>query len=339
MVTKINLQDSFIIFGVPVLLFSALIIFVKSSIFIPEIALFVTLDFLVVIPLIYYLLIRKKEVSKKSILIIILLGLFIASFILPKENQQFLSTLKLYVLPFVEVFLFVFLILKTRKIIKNLKDLKDNSLDFYEIIREICSDILPSGISTIFAAEISVIYYGLFSWKKRKLKENEFSYHKEGTVVSLILGFLLIVLVEVFVTHSMIKMGNKSSTIILTILSIYTLLQVISVLKSLAKRPVFIDVKKQQLKLKFGILSNAIIPLKNIKSIEISTKELSEKSSIKYFSPFGSAAGHNIIINLQEELRFESFYGFKKKATSLAVFIDDKNTFVRVLKNEIEIGD
>jgi membrane protein YdbS with pleckstrin-like domain len=267
------------------------------------------------------------------------LGLFIASYILPKENQQFLSTLKLYVLPFVEVLLLVFLILKTRKTIKNLKDIKDNSLDFYEIIREICSDILPSGISTIFAAEISVIYYGLFSWKKRKLKENEFSYHKEGTAVSLILGFLLIVLVEVFVTHSMIKMGNKSSTIILTILSIYTLLQVISVLKSLAKRPVFIDVEKQQLKLKFGILSNAIIPFKIIKNIEVSTKELSEKSTIKYFSPFGNAAGHNIIINLQEELKFEIFYGFKKKATSLAVFIDDRNTFVRVLKNEIEIGD
>jgi len=339
MVRKINLQSGFIVFGIPFLLFLALIIIVKSPIFIPEIALFVTLDFLVVIPLIYFLLIRKKEISKKSIFTLILLGLFTASFILPKENQHLIDVLKLYVLPLVEVFLFVFLILKTRKIIKKLKDIKDISLDFYEIIRKICNDILPSGISTIFAAEISVIYYGLFSWKRKILKENEFSYHKEGTAVSLVLGFLLVVSVEVFVTHSMMKMGNKSFSIILTILSIYTFLQVISVLKSLAKRPVFIDVKKQQVKLKFGILANANIPFKNIKCIEVSTKELSEKSTIKYFSPFGSAAGHNIIINLKEEFKFESFYGFKKKAISLAIFIDDKNTFVRVLENEIENGD
>ena len=65
MVGKINLHSGFIVFGIPVLLFSALIIFVKSPIFIPEIALFVTLDFLVVIPLIYFLLIRKKDISKK----------------------------------------------------------------------------------------------------------------------------------------------------------------------------------------------------------------------------------------------------------------------------------
>lgn len=329
MIGKINFRSNLFVFGIPLLMFLLLVTITKRSNLVSEISIFVLIDLLITVPFVYYLLIRSKDISNKTIIIVALLGFFIACSILPKEN------LKIYTLPFVEVLVVFFVIIKCRSELKKVKENKNNSLDFYEIVQRICTKIMPRIIGNILAAEISVVYYGLFNWRKRKLKENEFSYHKESTANSVILGFLLVIAVEAFVTHSMIKVGNSKGTFILTTLSIYTFLQVLALIKSLSRRPVFIDLKKKQVVLKFGILASAIIPFETIKEIEVSTKEFSEKSPIKYFSPLGSSAGHNVIIYLNKNIKFESFYGFKKKATSLAVFIDAKNDFVNLIKKEM----
>lgn len=335
MIGKINFRSNIVVFGIPLLMFLSLIAITKSSNLVSEISLFVLIDLLIIIPFVYFLLIRHKDISNKTIIVVALLGFFIAGFILPKENLRILNSIKIYVLPFIEVLVLFFVLIKSRRALKKVKESKNNSLDFYETVQIVCAKIVPQSIGNILAAEISVIYYSIFNWRKRKLNENEFSYHKESTANSVILGFLLVIIVEMFVTHSMMKMGNNKGTFVLTALSIYTFLQILALLKSLSRRPIFIDLKKEQVVLKFGILANATIPFKTIKEIEVSTKEFSEKSPIKYFSPLGNSAGHNVIIHLNKEIKFESFYGFKKKATSLAIFIDAKNEFVNLIKKEM----
>ncbi len=335
MYTKINLQSNLIVFGIPLLMILSLVAVVKSSFFIPTLSPFVIIDFLITIPLVYFFLIRKKKLTNKTTITVAFLGLAIASVILPKENQWLLSQVKVYLLPLVELFLVGFVVVKGRKIIKEVKKNRNKSIDFFDVMQQVCNDILPLGIGSVFASEISMIYYGLFNWKKKTLQKNEYSYHKESTAVSVILGFLLVVVVEMFVTHTMMKQGNVQGSFILGVLSAYTALQVIAVLRSLIKRPVFIDVENEQLILKFGILANATIPFSKIKEVELTVKELPEKTTIKYFSPLGSSGGHNLVLHLTEEIKFNSFYGISKKATSLAVFIDLKNEFKQNLEQYI----
>lgn len=335
MYSKINLQSNLIVFGIPLLMILSLIAVVKSSFFIPKLSPFVIVDFLITIPLVYFFLIRKREITNKTVITVAFLGLAIASVVLPKENQWLLSQIKVYLLPLVELFLIGFVFVKGRKIIKKVKKSNNDSFDFFDVMQQACNGILPAGIGSVFASEISVIYYGLFNWKKKTLQKNEYSYHKDSTAVSVILGFLLVVVVEMFVTHAMMKQGNVKGSFILGVLSAYTALQVIAILRSLAKRPVYIDVDKKQLILKFGILANAVIPFNQIKEVELTTKELPEKTQIKYFSPLGSSGGHNLILHLTEEIKFNSFYGFSKKARSLAIFIDDKNGFRQSLVKHI----
>lgn len=335
MLKRTNLQSNLVVFGIPLLMILSLIVLMKSSFFIPKLSSYILIDLLITIPLVYYLLVRKKRIANKTVITVAFLGLAVASIFLPEENQGLVSQLRMFLVSLVEIFLVTYIVIKGRKAVIKIKAFRDYSLDFFDILQQVCNEVLPKGISNLFAAEVSVIYYGLLNWKKRKLKENEFSYHKEGTANSVILGFLLVVFVEIFATHGMIQGGNKRGSIILAILSTYTALQVIAVLRSLAKRPIFIDVKKQQVVLKFGILAKAIIPFTQINEIQVSTKELTEKSSIKYFSPLGSSVGHNIVLHLKEELIFESFYGFKKQAKSLAVFVDKKNEFKNSIENII----
>lgn len=335
MFTKINLQSNLIVFGIPLLMILSLITVVKSSFFIPRISPFIIADFLITIPLVYFFLIRKKEISNKTTITVAFLGLAIVSVILPKENQEVLVQIRLVLLPLVEFFLIGYIVVKGRKIIKKIKESNDDSLDFFDAIQQVCNEVLPLGLGNVFAVEISVIYYGLLNWRRKELKKNEYSYHKDGMATSVILGFLLVVVVEMFVTHAMLKNGNITASFILAILSAYTALQVIAVLRSLAKRPVYIDVEKKQLLLKFGILANAVIPFDQINEVELTTKELPEKTSIKYFSPLGSSGGHNLVLHFKEQIKFNSFYGISKKANSLAVFVDQKNEFKQNLIQHI----
>ena len=335
MLNKINLRSNLLVFGIPLLMILSLIITVKSSFFVPKLSVYIIADFLITIPLIYFLLVRKSVVSNKTIITVVFLGLVIASIILPKENQELISKIKMLLIPIAEIAIVVYITIVGKKAINKAKEKKDYSLDFFDIVDSACAEVLPAGIASVLATEISVLYYALISWKKKKLTTNEFSYHKDGTAISIILGFLLVVGVEIFVTHSMVENGNNSGGLILAILSGYTILQIIAVLKSLSRRPIFVNKSKKELVLKFGILSKAIIPFSEIENVELTSKELLEKSETKYFSPLGSSSGHNVVIYFNKKIKYNFMYGFKKEAFSLAVFIDEKNEFVELLKDNI----
>lgn len=327
-----SLRSSLVVLGIPLLMILSLVLLVKSSFFIPKISTFVIVDFLITIPLTYFLLIRRKEISKKTVFSVFMVGVLVASFILPKENQRLLTAIKTFLIPLIEIGVLVFVVIKGKLVYKKIKESINYSLDFFDIINQVCKEILPGKLASILASEIAVMYYGLFHWKTKKIRENEFSYHKDGAAISVILGFLLVVIIEMFVTHAMMKKGNVNGSFILGILSGYTALQIIAILRSLAKRPIVIDKENRTLYLKFGILANAIISMDQIDDIEIHTKEIPENTSIKYFSPIGKAGGHNVIVHFKEEVRFNGFYGFEKKAKSLALQIDKKEKFVFALK-------
>lgn len=337
MKNTMNINSKYLVFGVPFLMILSLVVLLKSPLFIPKISSFVIIDFLITIPLVYFLLVRKTNISNKTTFSVISLGFILITFLIPENQQGIFADIKTFLLPIVELLLIGYIVVKTKRAVKKIKSNNDHSKDFFEVMQQVCNDILPYGLGTVFASEISVIYFGLFHWKKKKLKKNEFTYHKDGMAVSVILGFLLVVVVEVFVTHSMMKHGNVQGSIILGILSGYTVLQVIAILKSLFKRPIFIDEKKEELILKFGILANAQIPFNVIDKIEMSSKEIPENSEIKYFSPIGSSGGHNVILHLNKEIKFNGFYGFKKRAQVLVFFVDESSVFYNSLNSNLRL--
>ncbi len=184
----------------------------------------------------------------------------------------------------------------------------------------------------MLATEISVIYYGFLAWKKRKLKENEFSYHKNSTSVSILLGFILVILIETIAVHTLAEKWSVIVVWILTVLSAYTCLQLFSLMRSLSKIPTKIDTVNKVLTLRYGFFCEAIIPFEKIKGIELTERGLRTDKSIVAFSVLGSLDAHNVVLNLKEKAVFKSFYGIQKTYTSLAFYIDDKHQFKNVLE-------
>ncbi|MEE9408699.1 MAG: hypothetical protein V3V28_11565 [Polaribacter sp.] len=337
MLNKINLQSSLAVFGVPILMILSLFLLTKSTWFSnypKELSIGITLDLLFTIPLTYFFIIRKKAVPKITIVSLFVIGLVVSSFILPESQQTLLAQIKTYFFPIVELGILIFLIIKIRKIVKEFKKQKITNLDFFDAVNIACKESFPNKIASLLATEIAVIYYGFFLWKRRTLKENEFTNYKESGLISILVGLLLVIFIETFAIHKFLESKSFIVAWLLTVTSIYTALQIIALIKSLTRRPFIVDSLNKQILLHFGFFGKAIIPFELIENLVVSAKDLPEDKSIVSFSPLGDLGGHNVIIHLNKEIEFESFYGFKKYAKSLAISVDDKNTFIELINQK-----
>lgn len=329
---RINWNTSFLVFSLPVLMIISLVLLTQLAIFQQQANILSTailLDLLLTIPFVYFLLIRKRDVPKITVVSLFVLGIVIASFILPVEQQFWLDKVKMIALPLVELGVLSFVGIQTYKTIHRFKAQRNNTADFYTAVRMACKEVLPPRVSTIAATEITMVYYTFFAWKKRTLAANEFSYHKKSGVIALFMAFLFIILVETVVLHILVQQWSVIAAWILSALSVYTCLQVFALSRSILKRAIVIDSEKGELLLRFGFFGETTIPLNMIEHIEINSSPLPKNKSILPLSPLTDLTPHNVFIKVKKELPLQQLYGFNKTYKGIAFYVDEKEDFVK----------
>lgn len=294
----------------------------------------ITFDLLFTAPFIYFLLIKKTSIPKTTIIPFLFLGLIICSIILPQENQQYLNIFKTWVLPLVELSVLSYVIYNIRKGIKFYKQKKGVSFDFFTTLKNTCYEILPKNVVILVVTEIAIFYYGFIYWKKRVLKENEFSYYKDSGTITLLIAIIFIVTIETVVLHILLTKWSSFAAWVFTFFSVYFGIQVFGLLKSILKRP--ISIENDMLFLRYGIMSETTIDLKNIDIVEISSKDIEVNKETKKLSFLGELEGHNIIIRLKKENELIGLYGVKRKYKNLALFVDNKIEFKNRINNAIQ---
>ncbi|MBK6263746.1 hypothetical protein JKA74_01760 [Marivirga sp. S37H4] len=336
MTKSLSLNRPTIALALPLLLFLALILLAKSTAFSQHtsaLSLGIIADLLFTIPLVYFLLIRKTKIPNTTVVPVLIIGVIIGSLIIPIENQYYLALFKTWALPFIELAILSFIIFKVRKAVKAFRSQKETTPDFFTALKDSCYELLPRGAVMPFATEVAVMYYGFISWRKRILKPNEFTHHKNSGAIALLAVFILIVLVETFVIHLLLVRWSNIVAWIFTGLSLYTAMQVWGIIKSIPKRPYVLE--NNQLKLRYGILNETTIDLKNIESIEAFSKSIEKEDGIAKLSPLGELESHNLLITLKEENTLIGLYGIKRNYNKLAIFVDQKNEFKKMLEAAI----
>ena len=333
----INIQKGLVIFGIQLLLIGLMIVIAKSPIFIANkdyLAIAITFDLLLTVPLIYFLFIRKTTIPKTTVVPFLIIGIVVCSLILPIENQYYLSLFKTWILPIVELSILSFVIYNVVKAIKRYKKNKANSFDFYTTLKETCYEILPKGIVIPVVTEIAVIYYGFINWKKQILKPGEFSYHKNSGTISLLVAIIFIIGVETVVLHILLAKWSTIAAWILSILSIYSAIQLFGFLKSMLKRP--ISIENDTLYLRYGIMNESVVNIKTIDSIALFTKDIELNKETRKLSFLGNLEGHNVMIKLKKEHTLIGLYGIKRKFKVLVLYIDNKVEFVNQINNALK---
>ncbi|GAA0713062.1 hypothetical protein GCM10009430_04270 [Aquimarina litoralis] len=339
MTGNFSLKETLLLFGLPLFILVSLALFASSDIALSNslISKSITLDLIITIPFIHWVLIRKKDISKFSVLSFFVIGILIASFVIPEENQSFISFIKNWVLPFIELGIITLILLKIRKTIQVYRLAKNSSPDFFTILKKTCSDVFPKKISAVLAMEIAVFYYGFISWKKKIPRENEYTYHKDGNSISIFIGILMIVIIETFVLHKMILKSNPSIAWIIGIISVYSFVQIFGFVKSITKRPITID--GEMLYIRYGIMSEITIPISDINVIEFPSSSVVFDKETRRLSPLGELDSHNILIRLKEQSIGTKIglYGIKRNFKAIAFYVDKKEEFKTKLDKKISL--
>lgn len=329
-----NVQRNLIALGIPLLIIVLIILIGTSPIFKTNpsaLALGITVDLLLTVPFAYFLLIRKTKIPKTTVLPFFVFGIIICSIIIPSENQYYLDLFKTWAFPIIEISVLSFVIYKVRKAIKSYKSNKTEFFDFFTTLKNTCFEILPKEIVIPFVTEIAVFYYGFINWKRRDLKENEFSYYKDSGTIALLIAIIFIIAIETVAFHILLAKWNNTAAWILTFLSIYSGIQIFGFLKSMLKRP--ISIENNQIYLRYGIMTETVIEIKDIDKIELSSKDIELDKNTRKLSFLGELESHNIIIHLKKENELIGLYGIKRKYRNLAFYLDDKIEF----KNRINV--
>ncbi|MCH4822084.1 hypothetical protein ML462_02775 [Gramella lutea] len=321
-------KHTFLIFFLPLFLITCLVFLTAVAGFRENadlLSIGLTFDLLILIPFLYFLLIRKTKIPKTTILPIMILGLIICKFIIPAENQYFLDLFKTWGIPVAEVFVLGFVVHKVYLALKIYRSNNQENADFYNVLKKSCKEIFPAPLVIPMVTEMAVFYYGFFNWRKRDLKDHEFHYHKESGSIALFSAIIFLILVETVVLHILLAMWNETLALILTVLGLYSIMQLFGFTRSLSKRPVYIVDKK--LFLNYGIMKETVIDLKNIVTVEISSRDIELDSDTAKLSLLGNLESHNIILHLKKEETLTSLYGKRKNFKIIALHIDDKLKF------------
>ena len=294
----------------------------------------ITFDFLVTIPFLYYLIIRKTTISNQTVSVLVTINLILLSLILPEQNQLYLHYFTNWIAPVFEVIILFFILKKVKRSLQKVKNTNSGISDFFSILKAVSQDVLPKRLAIFLTTEIAAFYYGFINWKSKKLTENEFSYHKKRTIISTLIAFIFVAIIEMSTIHHILIKKNAFIAWLLFVLSIYTILQLFGFMRAMPKRPIVITDKG--ILLRYSILAEAFISFNNIKNIAINSKEISNNDLFQYFSPFRKMEGNNVLIELHNSILVTGFYGKKKQATNLALFVDDKEDFVLKVQKQIK---
>ncbi len=335
MTRAIPINRNLISFGIPCALLGMLIWLMKSSLLNGNetLSLAITVDLVLIVPLIYFLLIRKSEIPNATVVPVMIAGLLVGSYFLPQESRTYLSIFKTLALPVIEISIFTFVAIKVRKAIKAYKCVKGATPDFYHALKNTCYKILPRQLVLPFATEVAVFYYGFIDWKTREISDNEFNYHKQSGTPALFGGLIMMIGIESVALHFLIAHWSTMAAWILTTLSVYTAIQVFGFAKSLSKRP--ISINRDSLTLRYGILNEVEIPFSDIGKVELSKKPLEQNELTQTLSPLGALESHNVIIHLKKENILVGLYGMKKKFNRIGLHIDEPMAFNEKMENAL----
>ncbi len=328
MTRTISFRKRIAIFGIPLVVLIFLVTLVQSSFFRPDsqiLSFCITIDLLLTIPFLYYMQIRNTTIPITSIVPILLICFAVGSFVLPPQSQHYITLFKIFILPIIEIGLAFYVVRRIFKLRKQILTRKNDSLDLYTAIKNVCRDILPPRLSILVASELIMVYYVVFAWGKHPINEGEYTYHKRNASQALFALLILIIMVETVALH--IFIANYFSTLawIVTGLSVYTGFQFYGFAKSIARRP--IQLTRTSLKLRYGILAEVDIPLQVVREVALTRKDISSMPNIKKLSPLGDLESHNVIIYLNEEIKITGPYGMKRKADAIALHMDDAKAF------------
>lgn len=299
-----------------------------------ELALGITLDLTILAPAWYFFFIRKTSIPKPTTLPIFIVGLVMASILIPKEFQSPLEFIKLWLLPVVELGVFGFILYKVTSLYRQAKKTQTAQMDFLTALKKAAQEQLGKRIGALLAFELGNIIYALFIWKKPEPAPNAFTYHLKNMTTVFFGALLVILIVETALLHLFLIHWNEVVAWVVFGLSVYSGFQVVAIFKGFSRRP--IRVTDQHLMIHYSVMKDAEIELDNIAEVLITKREVEEEEDALKLSGASFLDDANTVIRLKKSGTLEGTFGIQKSFKTLLLHVDEPHQFKALVDEKMK---
>ncbi|MFK8007338.1 MAG: hypothetical protein AB8H03_13250, partial [Saprospiraceae bacterium] len=143
--------------------------------------------------------------------------------------------------------------------------------------------------------------------------------------------FIGLVVVETFAFHILVERWSPIVAWIGTGLSLYSMVQIIGIIKSASRRPIIL--KDEKVLLRFGIMSETDVAYEDIERVELSQRTISNNPLAKKLGT--ELTSHNVVIYLKKENTLHGLFGIKNQFSILSLFVDDHKKFKEEIDQKI----
>ncbi|MCB0201136.1 MAG: hypothetical protein KDI03_13785 [Anaerolineae bacterium] len=296
------------------------------------VALAVTADIVVGIPLAYYLLVvRRKGLPVITVAPVFVLSLIMAGRILPAEQHTYLNYAEL-VVPLVELSVLAFIALNLRKVASHYRRLRPNHAYFPETLEASLRTALPAFpplVVNLLTTEVSLVSFGLTGWLRRARPATDglprFSYHRVGSY-PVILGFLAFIMVlETSVLHLVVMHWSPAVAWVLTIASVYTLIWFFGDFHASRLQPIVAG--DTRLHIRSGMRWRADIPWWQIEAVCKATSADRKQPDFLNAAIMGEA---RLVIVLREPVTVHGLLGRTRQTAHIGFSVDDEARFLNI---------
>ena len=303
----------------------------------PAVALAITLDLLVGLPLLYYvLLVRPKTVPAGTQIGAFIAAALIGRLALPPSMRGYANSV-LALLWLIELLLFGLLAWRVKHVIGHYRRLRPQQVYPGDaLVASLAAAGLPRRMAAIIATEallLRALLTGWFTAFRTAPGQRAFTYHRRGGYGA-VLGVLVFCLVgETAGIHLLVRHWSPPVAWILSGLSVYTLIWLLGDFQALKLNPIVLSATT--LHLRTGLRWRVDVPRAAIRSVRRSTAADRRQPAYLDLAPLGNAAW---IVEVDRPLTASGIFGIAKTAMAFGINVDDPAALRAALSGNGQVG-
>ncbi|MTH54011.1 hypothetical protein GKZ89_11390 [Bacillus mangrovi] len=307
----------------------------------PQVAFGTLLDCLLVIPALAYFLIIRKRYPIKVIVPIILAGLVASWFIIPAAYQENMESIYYAVLAgeaaliALELYILSKLAIKLPGAIRTIND--KQHIPFLPKLDMALSVFGESNrIAAIFASEIAMFRYSLFTWRKQPpASDLYFTTHKRTSFIAFYVMLIHAIVIESIGFHFLLHSWSPVLSIAMLLINAYTILFFLAEIQAVRLEP--IRLTEDTLYIQMGLTKRIDVPYSEIRSVAYYDKKIhgTQKEAFDGIPADFVKEEPEIVIEFYNPVTVRKIYGFTGQVTAAHIRPDHQDKFYEALKKKL----
>lgn len=297
-----------------------------------------TLDLVVVVPLLYYLLlVRGRGWRLAGVIPVALAGFLAAMWIVPEEHRGLITALEWIAVP-LELCLLGLIGRRAATSIGRVRSRAETGDDAFDAIRAAALDVTGTRwAAELLSQEIASFYYAFGSWRTPLPAEGAgYSSYRSNSYAPFFAAITMAIVIETVALHLVVQaLWSSVAAWILTGLGLYSLIWLIGDFQALRLRRTTLT--QESVEIRLGTRWEITIPRSDIAGVELlgktdSTDARPEPRAVKLVL----LGQPDVEIRLNRPVTVRGLFGLRKTTSILRLQVDDAADFARVALQQFQ---